>query len=622
MANRRRNSRGEVSPEDKKKVTRDRLRQAYPLLRFVKPYRVWLFWGMVALLLSTLTSLALPYFLGLLVNAALPGTEGDIPGGPMSGSMPDLSKFLPVGEIDQIAILLIIILVLQAVFSFARIYCFAQVSQKGVADVRHAVYAKILTLPIFFFDQRRVGELTNRIAADVTQLQEVLSLIFPEFIRQLLTLVAGIFILVLLVSSQLTIYMLAFFPVLAIAAMFFGRTIRKLSKKAQDQLAEANVVVEETFQSIRVVKAFANELLESIRYKTALGKVVDTTLKAESARGVFVSFLIIAVFSGVVLIIWLGAKMVNNGLINVGDLFSFVLYTAFIVGSLVGIGNFYSQLQKTIGASERVREILGEESELVLPEEGQNTERNLAGEIIFENVVFSYPSRPEVEVLSDINLEVQSGEKIALVGHSGAGKSTITQLMLRFYYPKSGEIRVDGKNINEYELNYWRNQLALVPQEVMLFGGTIGENISYGKPNASLEEIQEAAEKANAWEFISQFPEGLNTVVGERGIKLSGGQRQRVAIARAILKDPAILILDEATSSLDAGSEKLVQEALNELMIGRTTIVIAHRLSTIREVNRIYVIDEGQIKESGTHQELSIRSEGLYSNLLKLQLAE
>jgi ABC-type multidrug transport system fused ATPase/permease subunit len=315
---------------------------------------------------------------------------------------------------------------------------------------------------------------------------------------------------------------------------------------------------------------------------------------------------------------WYGASLVASGEMSVGELVSFVLYTTFIGGSIAGLGDIYSQLQKAIGSSERVLEILEEEAE----SEAGDVSPIFRGEIEFDQVRFRYPTRPEVEVLKSVSFHIKSGEKVALAGHSGAGKSTIIQLLSRFYEVENGAIRVDDRDVKDWDLKSLRSKIGIVPQEVLLFGGSIRENIAYAKPGASEEEIVLAAKKANAWQFISQFPEGLDTLVGERGVKLSGGQRQRVAIARAILKDPAILILDEATSSLDAESESLVQEALDELMKGRTTLIIAHRLATIRKVDRIYVLSEGKIVEQGSHMELLKDTSGFYANLVRLQFAD
>ena len=412
--------------------------------------------------------------------------------------------------------------------------------------------------------------------------------------------------------------MLATFPVLVLFALIFGKFIRRLSKKTQDELAAANVIVEETLQSISTVKSFVGEAYEVNRYGKGLEKVVRVALAAAKYRGAFISFIIFALFGGIVGVMWYGTSLVASGEMSVGELVSFVLYTTFIGGSIAGLGDIYSQLQKAIGSSERVVELLAEEEEAGIGAQIIG----IKGTIDFDEVGFQYPTRTEVEVLKGVSFQIQSGEKVALVGPSGAGKSTIIHLLLRFYEVTTGQIRIDGEPITHWNLASLRSKIGIVPQEVLLFGGSIRENISYAKPTATEEEIILAAKKANAWQFISQFPEGLDTLVGERGIKLSGGQRQRVAIARAILKDPAILILDEATSSLDAESEALVQEALNELMKGRTTLIIAHRLATIRKVDRIYVLTDGKIVEQGSHQELVQDSSGIYANLVRLQFAD
>ncbi|HEV7350986.1 ABC transporter ATP-binding protein [Telluribacter sp.] len=581
-----------------KKISWKGVQNTLKIFRYTLPYK-WLFIvGFVFLILSTGTSLAFPKLIGSIIEVI----EGKSP-----------------YTINQITLLLVVILVFQSIFSFLRIYLFARVSERAMADVRRDVYSKIITLPIVFLEQRRVGELTSRITSDVTQLQDVLSFTVAEFFRQIATLVVGV-VLISYTSWKLTVFMMATFPVMVIAAMFFGKYIRKLSKKAQDELASANVIVEETLQSVNVVKAFTNEYLEVARYQTALGRVVDNALKAATFRGGFVSFIIFALFGGIVGVIWFGASLVQAGEMSISDLFTFTLYTAFIGGAIGGMGDIYAQINKTIGASERLLEILAEPSEIDLSTPPVPAKHNaVQGQISYQDVQFAYPSRPDVQVLKGISFDINAGEKIALVGYSGAGKSTIVQLLMRFYEPQEGDVRIDGKAISTYELTELRRNIAVVPQEVMLFGGTIYENIAYGRPGATEADVREAARQANALEFIESFPEKFLTLVGERGIKLSGGQRQRIAIARAILKDPKILILDEATSSLDAESEKLVQEALDELMKNRTTIVIAHRLATIRKVDTIYVIREGRIVESGSHDVLAMMTDGLYANLIKLQ---
>jgi len=420
----------------------------------------------------------------------------------------------------------------------------------------------------------------------------------------------------------LTIMMLCIVPVVAVAAVIFGRFIRKYGKMTQDKVAESQVIVEETLQGISNVKAFANEWYELQRYKNKIKEIVAIAIKGGQYRGYFASFIILCLFGCVVVVVWYGITLTIKGEVEgVGDLISFVLYTTFIGASFGGIAEMYAQIQKAVGATERVFELLDETPEKINTQVHETTTPKLKGTVDFKNVAFSYPSRKEIQVLKDVNFSAGFGQKIAIVGPSGAGKSTIASLLLRFYDISSGSILIDGKNIYEYDLEDLRGNMSIVPQDVILFGGTIKENIAYGKPSATDEEILAAAQQANALNFIESFPEKMETIVGERGIKLSGGQRQRIAIARALLKNPSILILDEATSSLDSESEKLVQEALEILMEGRTSIIIAHRLATIRSADQILVIDNGVISEQGTHLELIGLENGIYKNLSNLQFS-
>jgi ABC transporter fused permease/ATP-binding protein len=587
-----------LDENEKRKLTKQNLSKLGGIFRFILPYRGSFFLGLGFLVFSSLTLLTFPFVAGKLIDTA----QGE--------------DWI-VTDINSIALLLLGILAIQSIFSFFRVWLFSLVSEKSMRDIRMALYSRLVRLPMTFFDQRRTGELISRITADVSMLQDTFSVTLAELFRQLITLLAGV-VFLLVTTPKLTLFMLATFPVLVIIAMVFGRFIRKLSKATQDELAAANVIVEETLQSISTVKSFVGEVYESTRYGNGLNRVVAVALKAAKFRGAFISFIIFALFGGIVGVMWYGASLVSSGAMSVGDLVSFVLYTTFIGGSIAGLGDIYGQVQKAIGSSERVLEILDEEEESSIGVK----QVNFKGKIEFDQVSFHYPTRPEMEVLSALSFHVNPGEKVALAGHSGAGKSTIIQLLLRFYESQQGEIRVDDRLVSDWELASLRSHIGIVPQEVLLFGGSIRENISYAKPNASEEELILAAKKANAWQFISLFPEGMETMVGERGVKLSGGQRQRIAIARAILKDPSILILDEATSSLDAESESLVQEALDELMKGRTTIIIAHRLATIRKVDRIYALSAGKIVEEGSHIELLKNENGFYSNLVKLQFAE
>lgn len=587
-----------LEEHEKRKLNKQSFQKLGGIFQFLMPYKWIFFLGLVFLLLSSLTLLTFPYVAGKLIDTA----QG---------------KDWFVSDINSIALILIGILAVQSIFSFFRVWTFALVSERSMRDIRQGLYSRMLRLPMTFFDQRRTGELISRITSDVSLLQDTFSVTLAELFRQVITLIAGI-VFLFVTTPKLTLFMLGTFPVLVVIAMFFGKFIRNLSKKTQDELASANVIVEETLQSISTVKSFVGERFESDRYAAGLNRVVSIALKTAKYRGAFISFIIFALFGGIVAVMWYGASLVASGAMSIGDLVSFVLYTTFIGGSIAGLGDIYSQVQKAIGSSERVLEILDEPLE---KSAGYNAQ-TLEGKIEFDQVGFHYPTRPEVEVLKQLSFYVNPGEKVALAGHSGAGKSTIIQLLLKFYDVQKGQVRVDGQKLADWDLERLRSHVGMVPQEVLLFGGSIRENIAYAKPEATEEEIILAAKKANAWQFISQFPEGLDTTVGERGVKLSGGQRQRVAIARAILKDPSILILDEATSSLDAESEHLVQEALTELMKGRTTIIIAHRLATIRKVDRIYVLSDGKVVEQGNHQELLNQEDGFYSNLVKLQFAE
>lgn len=595
MAKGRKEVEDELSPEDKKKISKEGLKKAIALFRFIKPYKNIYIIGMFFLVFSTLTTMAFPLLIG-----------------EMTKVMEGKSDY----NINQVAIFFAIILVAQGIFSFFRVYYFSIVSEKTAADIRKVVYDKFISSPISFFENNRVGDLMSRITSDVAAVQSVLSTTLAEFFRQIATLIIGISMLIY-ISWKLTFFMLATFPLIILAALVFGKYIRKLSKQVQEKLAEANVIVEESLQSVSIVKAFTNEKLESVRFSKSVGESVTLALKAAVMRGGFITFFIIGLFGGIVLVIWFGGNLVIEKQILISQLITFLTLTIFIGGSMSGLGDLYAQLQRTIGASERILEILDEKSEVDMNK--PNVPNPIKGKIAFKNVQFSYASRPDVEVLRGINLEIEAGKKIALVGHSGAGKSTIVQLLMKFYTNYTGEILIDGLDIKNQDVTFLRQNIAIVPQEVILFGGTIFENIAYGKPGASLAEVETAARKANASEFIEKFPERFETIVGDRGIKLSGGQRQRIAIARAILKDPAILLLDEATSALDSESERLVQDALNELMKGRTSIIIAHRLATIRNVDQINVLKDGQIVESGSHDDLILKNEGIYANLVKLQ---
>lgn len=583
----------------KSKITATSLNKATIIFKYAGKHQWKFYVGLVFLLLTGATALAFPKLMGMLI---------------------DCVKNKNNDQANQIALGLIVILFLQSFCSFFRLSLFVNFTENTLANLRLSLYTNLVKLPMTFFSQKRVGELNSRISADITQIQDTLTSTIAEFLRQFILIIGGV-ILLATESFKLTLLMLAVVPLVAVAAVIFGRFIRKYSKQVQDQVAESQVIVEETMQGISIVKAFANEWYEVARYNGKISEVVKLAIKGGKYRGYFASFIIFCLFGAIVAVVWYGVRLSIAGEMSVGQLISFVLYSTFVGASFGGIAELYAQIQKAIGATERVFELLEETPEKISAVQNTTPLEKIKGNVAFKNVAFSYPSRKEVQVLKDVNFKAEFGQKIAIVGPSGAGKSTISSLLLRFYDITSGEITVDGKNIYDYDLENLRGNMSIVPQDVILFGGTIKENIAYGKPNATDEEIIVAAKQANAFNFVEGFPEKFETVVGERGVKLSGGQRQRIAIARALLKNPSILILDEATSSLDSESEKLVQEALEVLMEGRTSIIIAHRLSTIRNADKILVLDNGKITEEGTHQELINLENGTYKNLSNLQFS-
>jgi len=580
----------------KKRFSKESIKKAMRVFRFIKPFKVPFIIGMFVLVVSSFTTIVFPKVLGDLIDSV---------------NADDATT------VNTFTLLLVGIFLVTAILSFLRVYLFGLVTYKALALLRMTTYKHLISSPMSYFSKRRVGELSSRITSDIALLQDTFTTTIAEFLRQFITIPVGMFFL-LFISFRLTVFMIAVIPVVAIIGIFFGKYIKKLSKEAQDDIADANTVVDETLHGIASVKAYANEFFEIIRYKKSIDSSVSTSIKRALWRGVFIGLIMFAAGAAIVSIIWYGLHMVQNEVITLGELLSFAIYSALLGFSFAGAADLFSQLQKAIGATENLMDILDETTENVTLE--QTSEIKIEGNLVFNNVCFSYPSRRDIQVLKGITFNVGQGKQIAIVGPSGSGKSTIAGLIFRFYDPESGEISIDGKNINNYALSQIRNQMAIVPQEVMLFGGSIKENIEYGKPGATEEEIFEAAKKANALEFIEGFPEKFETLVGDRGIQLSGGQKQRIAIARAILKDPSILVLDEATSALDSESERLVQEALDRLMEGRTSIVIAHRLSTIKKADTIIVLDNGKIKEKGTHEELVKKENGIYKNLSTLQL--
>ena len=586
---------GRKNKEDKIKLKKEDYLKAFGIFRYIKPYRSYFFAGFLFLILSSVTAMAFPYLIGQLFDAET--------GGGLQLNLFGLSSM------TSLLALLFIIFFAQSIFSFFRIYLFSIVTENTLNDIRQNAFHHLIFLPIDFYNRNKVGELTSRMATDLNLLQETFNVTIAEFFRQFITIIVGLFALFYF-SAQLAFIMLGIVPVLVLFAVFFGRYIKRLSKESQDQAAASNVVIEEALSGIAVVKAFTNELIETGRYNKAADLVKKLSIKGAIWRGFFVSFIIFTIFGAIVFVIYKGITILQTG-----ELMSFLLYTVFLGASIGSLPELWAKIQKAIGATEKLMELFEVSTEEINEVEEK---MRIKGKIEFRKVHFSYPTRPDVEVLKGLNFVLEAGQTVALVGESGAGKSTISALLLKFYAPNSGSILFDDINAENYQLKVLRQQMAIVPQDVFLFAGTIAENIRYGKPDANDEELIEAAKNANAWEFISSFPDGMNTLVGDRGVQLSGGQKQRVAIARAMINDPAILILDEATSSLDSVSEHLVQEALDRLMKGRSSLVIAHRLSTVQHADMILVLQEGQIVEQGKHDEL-LNQSGLYSKLSKLQ---
>ncbi len=581
------------------------------LLSYVRPWRGRFLVALLALLVSMLFGLMFPLLVGYLVDAAIP-----------SLSPVPADAWRPT--VNTVALLLVATLAIQSALTFYYSYSFNEVGESAAVELRRRLYARLIALPMKFHGEHRVGELTSRLSSDIALVADALAATIPQALRQAVMLFGGV-AFIAATSLRLSLVMLASFPVLTLVAVFFGRKVRRISREAQDQLAASATVVEETFQGIANVKSFGNESFEVQRYSTGLEAYLQTILRGARRRAGLVAFIIVGIFGSIILVLWYGATLMQAGLLSHGQLTRFTLYTIFVGGAVSSFAEVFSLLQRTLGANERVRELLAEPTEDAEPQEIQNSkfkiQNFLLGAVSLDRVSFRYPSRPDLPVLRELSLEARRGERIALVGPSGAGKSTIVSLLLRFYDPESGSILLDGRDARSLDLAALRAGMALVPQEVLLFGGSIRENIGYGRTGASEAEIVAASRRAHCHEFIGRFPEGYSTLVGERGVKLSGGQRQRIAIARALLKDPAILLLDEATSSLDSESEHLIQEALDELLRGRTAFIIAHRLSTVRKADRIYVIEHGAATEHGTHEELMAREGGTYRRLAEMQFA-
>lgn len=601
--------------KDKEKIqlNKDSYKQAKKIFRYLKPYRGTFAIGWVFLVLSSSAGLFFPYLLGQLLGGE--STDGVSMASPNRSNMLENIDF---SNINMVALLLLLLFILQSIFSYFRIVLFTKVTENALRDLRKEAFEKLIFMPMDFFNRNKVGALTSRLSADVTLIQDTLRTTIAEFFRQVIIIVGSI-IFITIVSWKLALIMLATVPVMAIIAVLFGRFIRRLSKEAQQAAADSNSIIEESLMGINNVKTFTNEAFVFSKYQKAVETIRSINIKSGNWRGLFVSFIILCLFGAIIFIIWQGLHMTlgPNPTLERGDFFSFVMFTVFMGASIGSIPDLYATIQKAVGATEHLIGLMEEETEKM--SHAGNEKPKIEGKVSFENVEFFYPQRPDLTVLDDISFSVEAGKRVALVGTSGAGKTTIAALLQRFYVPSSGTIRFDATDQTNLDLDYLRKQIALVPQDVILFSGSIKDNILFGNPEATEQELTAAAEKANAASFISEFPEGMETEVGDRGIQLSGGQKQRIAIARAIIKNPKILILDEATSALDSSSEKLVQDALDKLMEGRTSFIIAHRLSTIKKADEIIVLEKGKIIEKGTHKTL-VDKGGKYAELHKLQL--
>ncbi|MFK8038409.1 MAG: ABC transporter ATP-binding protein [Crocinitomicaceae bacterium] len=586
--------------EEKVKLSSESLKKAKNFLSFLKPYRFLYSVGWVFLILSSFTSMLFPLLMGQLLGK----DSSEV------SSIPNSMLDLPNIGVRGILILMVIVFAAQAIFSFFRVVIFSNVTEKTLKDLKNKAISKLIHFPVKFYNQNKVGELTSRIATDINLLQDTLNTTIAEFFRQFITIIIGVGF-ILYASWHLALWMLAIIPVVAIAAVIFGRFVRKLSKKAQDESAKSNAILEEILMGIFNVKSFTNETYELNRYNAKVDSVSRLGIKNGLLRGAFVSFIVFALFGAIAFIVWKAKTMVPNEISN-EEFYAFVLYTIFVGASFASLPDLYGKIQKAIGASEYLMNLI--QTEVEESEELKDI-IEFKGNVEFKNVEFAYPSRPDVKVLKGVSFNANYGKTIALVGSSGAGKSTISALLLKYYNVNAGAILFDGKDISHYSNESIRKQMAIVPQDVILFSGSIRNNIAYGDLEATDEEIKAAAKKANAFEFISEFPDGFETEVGDRGIQLSGGQKQRVAIARAVLKNPKLLILDEATSALDTESEKLVQDALDKLMENRTSIVIAHRLSTIKNADLILVLENGKVKQQGKHDDLIANTDGIYYQL-------
>ncbi|MHB8256259.1 MAG: ABC transporter transmembrane domain-containing protein [Acidiferrobacterales bacterium] len=573
------------------------VRRLAPILGFLRPYRARVVLASIALVIAAGTVLTVGQGLRLLVDRGFAG------GNP--------------AMLDRMLVALLAVVVVMAIATGARFYLVSWIGERVSADIRQAVFSHVLDLSPGFFEVTRTGEILSRLTADTTLLETVVGSSASLALRNLLLFVGGM-VMLAVTSPKLTALVMVGVPVVVVPILFFGRRVRRLSRASQDRIADVGAFGEETLHGIRTVQAFCHEDIDRSRFRERVEAAFATATRRIGQRALLTAFVILLVFTAVGVILWSGGEDVIAGRLSAGDLSAFVFYSVLVAGSVGAISEVVGDLQRAAGAAERLLELLATRSDIVAPVVPRALPHPPRGEIDFEQVMFHYPTRPEAAALDAFSLHVRPGERLALVGPSGAGKTTVFQLLLRFYDPQAGHVRLDGVDLREAQPAELRSRIGLVPQDPVIFAADAWENIRYGRPGASDEEVHLAADAAYATEFIDRLPRGFDSDLGERGVRLSGGQRQRIAIARAILRDPAVLLLDEATSALDAESERMVQQALERIMVGRTTIIIAHRLATVLKADRIAVMLEGRIVASGRHEHL-IAQGGLYARLAALQ---